>query len=486
MKKKFYPSKPKNKNEAKSYEGNSSYLKTSFENENSIDLYSLEIPAPFQVDHQKSNKVFNGWVQEFKNSWVNPMASINSNNAIGNLASFLLDRLSYAECASLSTDTIIHKAITTIRDEIFNKGGDFKIISDDESLDQDKVLEQLNEKLDQLEFWDNMRELVKTSLIYGTSFLYISTPAKNLELPLKNDFKGASISSEGIIGLKVLEPYGVGVSEVETSNLLSLKYMRPQKFFVGGSGGEIHASRLIQLSFFEVPNLIKPVFNYGGISLCQLMRDYVKDADSVRKSLVELFMRFRTMIIKTPFVNTNLMEAKKRAKAVGQQKNNLGVLLLSPEEEYLETITAITGLNQILSQMMETMVVSSGLPTTKLLGISPSGFNSTGEFDLVNYYDVISGYQNNLVKPVIEWIAQLVLFNLGIDAKVKFEFKPLQKLDEKEIADTKAVNVNNAVMMQGAGILSSEQTFDYLKELNVLSEKFKIEEETPLVFDNLE
>lgn len=290
------------------------------------------------------------------------------------------------------------------------------------------------------------------------------------------DFQGGNARENQITFLKAIEPYSIGASFVETSNPLDLYYMKPKSWYVSGVG-RVDCTRLLQLSFFEVPDLIKPLFNYGGISLCQLMRSYVRDADSIRQSLSELFLRFRTMIIKTPMLRNNPQEAVNRAKAIAKSKNNLGMTLLTENEDYIESITPISGLDRIQAQAFESMVISSGLPATKLLGISPSGFNSTGEFDLKNYYDTISGYQNNIIKPLIVEVAQAVLYNMGIDSKLHFEFKPLVKLDEKQIAETEAINSNIAISLQEAGIISSEQAFDLLKNAGVLPQNMKLEEE---------
>lgn len=463
-KKRFYPSKRKEFYSIPEYE----------------DPIVLDLSAPFRIQDEQAVGVHQEWEKRFTDEWVNPVASINANNAIGVLSEFALKRLSYFECASLSTDTIILKAINSVVNEIFNKGGDFIFL--DEVADKEGVLKALDAELNRLDFWAKMQDHARKALIYGTSFLYLSTNTDNegLAKPLNiRDFKGGSVADNLIKGLVVVEPFSIGASDVITNNPLDSSYMKPKSWYVGGAG-LVHHSRLLQLSFFEVPDLIKPLFNYGGISLCQLMKSYVRDADSIRQSLAELFLRFRTMIIKTPMLRNNPQEAVSRGKAIAKSKNNLGITLLNENEDYIETITPISGLDRIQAQAFENMVISSGLPATKLLGISPSGFNSTGEFDLANYYDTISGYQNNIIKPAIVEVAQAIIYNMGIDAKIGFEFRPLQKLDEKQIAETKAINASYAISLQEAGVLSSEQLFDLCKENGIIPESFTLEESEPL------
>lgn len=441
----------------------------------------ITIQAPFRVSDENVNKVFNEWKDRFMDEWVNEVASLNSNNSISQYTNFTLKRLSYAECANLAVDTIITKAITTISNEIFSKKGFFSIkgkaeLSAEES---EKIIKELETRLEDIEFWESLSELVRKSLIYGVSFLYINTNTDKIAEPLHHNFRTFGVDTNKIQGLKVVEPWNVGVSEVNSANPLLNNYMQPKKWYVGGAG-EIDKTRFLSLAFFEVPNLIKPVFNYGGVSLCQLMRDYIKDAEGIRISLADLFQRFRSRIIKSPKSRNDINGAKERAVAINQQQNNLGLLLLTENEEYIETITPITGLDKIQSQAYESLTISSFLPATKLLGLSPSGFNATGEYDLENYYDTIAGFQNNIVKPLLLDIAQKALWGLGYDYMIDFEFESLKKLDNKQIAETESLQTDTTIKLIDAGIITSDQAFTIAKEKGLIPQTMEQQEESLL------
>lgn len=450
-----------------------------------IDFRELEIfKPPFKIADEQPNKVFNEWKDRFCDAWINPVASLNSNNSITQFTTFNLKRLSYAECANLAIDTIIVKAISTITNEIFNKRGDFKIISQNVAY-AEKIILDLEDELAKLDFWNVLSRYASNSLIYGVSFLYIQTKETKLAGELYHNFETASHSNNHIDRLKVVEPWCVGVSSVQSANPLNDDYMNPSVWFVGGAG-EVHRSRLIPLSFFEVPNIIKPVFNYGGVSLCQLMKDYVKDAEGIRMALSDLFLRFRSMIIKSPKVRTDLREAQVRAKAMAEQQNNLGIILLSDNEEYYETITNINGLDKLQAQAYENMCIASHMPATKLLGISPSGFNSTGEFDLKNYYDTISGFQNNIIKPVLLEIAQIVLWNMGVDATLDFDFAPLEKQNQKEMAEIDNLTADYLTKINDLGIVTSEQLFEIARKKGIVPETMELEAEDDDLLERLD
>lgn len=429
----------------------------------------LEIVPPFRISDENVNKVFNEWKDRFIDEWVNEVSSINTKNSVSQYTNFILKRLTYAECANLAIDTIVIKAITTISNEIFSKKGNFTLKSEKEieAKESAKIIKELESQLEEIGFWESLSELVRKSLTYGVAFLYLNTSTEKIAEPLYHNFRTFGKDTNKINKLKVVEPWGVGVSEVNSYNPLLDDYMKPKKWYVGGAG-EIDHTRFLSLSFFEVPNLIKPVFNYGGVPLCQLMQDYIKDAEGIRASLSDLFQRFRTKIIKSPKARNDLGDAKARADAINKQQNNLGLLILTDNEEYIETITPITGLDRIQSQAYESMTISSFLPATKLLGISPSGFNATGEYDLENYYDTIAGFQNNIVKPLLLDIAQKVLWGLGYDYMIDFEFENLKKLDKKQVAETESLQTDATIKLIDAGIITSDQAFTIAKEKGLI------------------
>ena len=170
-------------------------------------------------------------------------------------------------------------------------------------------------------------------------------------------------------------------------------------------------------------------------------------------------------------------DAKIRAKAINKMKNNLGVLLLTPDEEYIQTITPITGLDKIIAQMQENIAVSARMPAVKLLGLTPSGFNATGDFDLHSYYDLISSLQNTKVKPIVEKIADIVLKGKGIDCYIEYEFNILEKessLQKAQVENLAADFVGKNIMN---GVITQEQGMEYLKDKELLKSTMEYDTE---------
>ena len=82
-------------------------------------------------------------------------------------------------------------------------------------------------------------------------------------------------------------------------------------------------------------------------------------------------------------------------------------LLGRTDEELAQLNTPLSGLDSILSQMYELVTMTTGMPVTKFLGLSPRGFNATGEHDQNNYYDLIAGYQSNVAAMALKQCGRL-------------------------------------------------------------------------------
>lgn len=442
-------------------------------NENKIDF-----SKPFRVNDENCNNIYDKWVKKFQDEWVNNVASINTNNSLSQYNNFLIKRLSYAESASLASDSIIHNAITKYCNEVFRKGGEIIINLENKELENEAKV-YIENRLKELEFFDKLKEAMFTSLIYGGAFLFIDVNSEDLSKELiirKEVFQNNKIN-----GFVVVTPDLCAPASVNSYNPLSYDYMKPSLWNIGGN--IINSNRLVKLVIFDIPLLLKPLYNYFGVSLCQFMRPYVASADVARQALSDIFLRFKTDVIQTDLIKVNPQEAVARAKAINKTRNNLSLLLLSNDENFVQTITSLSGLDKIVAQLLENVAVSARMPSVKLLGLTPSGFNSTGDFDLNSYYDEIMSLQNAIIKPIIEKVLHLLSLELGLDIYPEYNFELLEKntkLEKGQIDNLQADLVSKLIQ---AGIITQEQGFQILQKNGIFDNKMKFEEDEGDIFN---
>ena len=470
MAKRFYPSTPKAKQAQTQGKWGEMSVKST------APALSIDLSSPLKFKDERVSGIHTSWAKKFSDEWLNNVANIGVNNSIMQYSQFINSRLPYAECAYLANDSIINNALSKIANEILRKGGEIKI--EDFEGDKAELIKSLEKRLNELNFWQIWHKAIITALTYGSAFIFVDTNTETLESPLYT----ALAKDNKITGLRVVEPYLCGAVDVETANPLNKNFMKPEKWYVSG-GGIIHKSRLIMLSIYDCPDMIKPLYNYGGISLCQFMKSYVMQADISRQALSDIFLRFRTIIIQSDLPKINAQEAVDRVAVINKQRNNAGTLLLTNDEKYFETITSLSGLDKLVAQMQENIAVSARMPAVKLLGLTPSGFNATGDFDLKSYYDEIMSLQNSVIKPLLEKFLQYFANELGFNVLPTFEFTPLSTenaLNEAQISSTEANTINALIQ---AGVITQEQGFEYLQGKGIISKDDDFSENAEADFD---
>lgn len=396
-------------------------------------------------------------------AWKNHIASIGSNNSLQQFTKYTFNRLTYPECASLATDSMIHKALEVIVEECFNHGGNFVFADNDTEEKLNFDLDAFNKDFKNNGFFDVARKAFLNGLIFGGAFIYINTTDTDLNKQLYKD----NSSNNKFINFRNLEPWQFAPSQTNTYNPIKSDYMNPSSWYVMNAG-QVHTSRFIKVIPFTISDLYKPMFNYLGLPLSFFMRDYVSVADSIRQSLGDLFLRFSTVVVKVPNHKVSNEEGYNRVKHIVATRNNLGAVVLAGDEDYIVDNFSLTGLYDIVQHAYELVTATSYVPTVKLLGIEPSGFNSTGEFSMKNFQDTISAFQRNIISPFLVEMAE-VYASLKLNKKINlnFEWKPLGQISQVEEVELSNSKADFLIKLKDNDILSAEDVLTSLQNNDI-------------------
>ena len=407
--------------------------------------------------------------------WQNSVASLSTNNSLQAQTIFQTKRMDFVECSQLAQDTMINKAIKVITFEIFKNGGEWDYTLNDEELSDEYKL-QFEKTIDKYDVENLVKEAITKALIFGSSFIYFNTNDEDTTLPLNDELK-ITIKKNKLNSISVLEPWQVAPVKTNVTNPTQKDYMKPELWNVLGTDNIIHSSRLYQITFFDVADILKPMFMFCGLPLAHFLRNYVQTAETTRQSISELVLRFKTDYITMTEQKINDPNTKARIKFMNKTRNNFGVALLAQGETLTQITTPLGGLSDIMSSMYELVAMSVGLPVTKFLGLSPRGFNATGEHDMNSFYDTISGYQANITTPIFNKIASIINhFELGNNLNIEYKFNPLNRLSKTEETE---LNYKNVATLQGMiqnGMITPE---DALKAYQDEDYKLSFVEQAP-------
>lgn len=329
--------------------------------------------------------------------------------------------------------------------------------------DQSKKIEILEAELKRHKVRDLFRVAAEQDGLFGRAQVFVNIKGVSddgKKNPLVID--PATIKKGSLIGFKNIEAIWTTPYAYNSTDPTANDFFKPTAWFVLGK--QIHASRLLTFISREVPDMLKPAYNFGGISMSQLMQPYVDAWLRTRDSVSDLLHSFSISGLKTDMSTTLGGGAGddlfKRAQLFNQMRDNRGLMVMDKDnEEFFQFNTPLGGLDHLQAQSQEHMAAPSHTPLVKLLGITPSGLNANSEGEIAVYYDYIAAQQENLFTDNLNKILNIIqLDKFGeIDDAIGFEFQPLKELDGEALSRMTKSAADAGVAYITAGVISPEE-----------------------------
>lgn len=239
-------------------------------------------------------------------------------------------------------------------------------------------------------------------------------------------------------------------------------FYKPPSWFMLGQ--HVHSSRLLTIVTRELPDTLKPAFNFAGMSLSQLAQPYVDNWLRTRQSVADLINNFSITALATSMdqilQGESGSELFARADFFTAMRSNKGLMLLDKErEELVQLNTPLSGLHELQAQSQEHMCSVTRMPAIVLTGISPSGLNASSDGEIRVFYDWISAQQEAYWRHPLEIILKVVQLSLfgEIDPDIGFDFVSLHQMTPKEQSDIRAQDANSAVALINAGVIDPSE-----------------------------
>lgn len=309
-----------------------------------------------------------------------------------------------------------------------------------------KKITELTQALTELGLRDAIRLAAEHDSYYGRAQIFLNLDGQDREVPLilsnKTIKKGAKFS------IKVVEAMWTTPSSYNAIDPAAPDFYKPSKWFMLGK--EVHASRLMTIITRPVLDMLKPAFNFGGMSMSQLAEPYVDNWLRTRQSVSDLINNFSITVLATsmdqvlqgcdPSDGDDLF---KRAELFTLTRSNKGVMLLDKDrEEIVQINTPLSGLAELQSQSQEQMCSVSHIPAVILLGVAPTGFGNVAEGELRSFYDWLAAQQETYWRLPIETVVnvlQLTMYGV-IDPDITVSFQPLYQMTPKELSEIRTAD----------------------------------------------
>ena len=258
-----------------------------------------------------------------------------------------------------------------------------------------------------------------------------------------------------------VEPMWCYPAFYNANNPLDAGFYNPQHWYVNGI--QVHKTRLLTFVGREVPDILKPAYAFGGLSMSQMAKPYVDNWLRTRQAVCDLIESFSVSGVYTNMAGTlqdGGDEAIKRIELFNITRANAGAFMLDKDtEEYFNVSTPLGTLDALQAQSQEQMSSITGIPLVVLLGITPTGLNASSEGEMRAFYDWINAYQEKFFRDKLQTVIELVQLNLWgkIDKEISFIFEPLWSMTEKEVAEVDKLEAETDQIRIDSGVIHPEE-----------------------------
>lgn len=387
--------------------------------------------------------------------------------------------LGYGVLEQIAQNGMIRTCIQTVADDMTREwievvGGENE---DKEAVDSLQDLQEHKYKIRRL-----FNRAFAMAGFYGGCFIYIDTGVEDPSVPLMISDKSAELIKDRPLRFVLIDPINVTPGDYNSNNPLRPDYMEPRWWWVQGQ--QVDSTRLVRIVDNAPPVLMRPAYNFLGIPQAQILWDYVLHWNRARASTVGLLEKLNLLVFQTDMseaINAGGISAlDAKMMALTRYRNNDAIFVCDKEAEDVKNVTlSISGATDITRQALEHIAAINRTPAVKLLGISPSGFNATGESDIRNYYDHIYSkqeLQRENIQTVLDAI-QLVEFG-AIDQSISFEFKELGGEDELQAINAEKTQIDALAGLLGQNVINAEEARSVVKQKGLAGLDF-ISDEPP-------
>lgn len=284
--------------------------------------------------------------------------------------------------------------------------------------------EEGREADDELMIADKFREAYKWARVYGTAFIVLDVKGSG---PLSKPLNLRKLKPNCIRSLQVIDRTRMHAMGTIDTEPMSPTYGQPTHYQFVNSASSIHHTRLLRFEATELP-LYEFMRNqwYSDSTLIPLM-DVIDNFHTAAKSAAQLCQEAIVDVVTIEGLQDILAseegeaQIQKRFRVMKQLKSLYNVLLLDSNEEYNTKTAQLSGVKDLIWEYLRIIAAAVGIPATRFLSASPDGMNATGESDLNNYIDLLTGLQRAIFKPKLKVIDALIQAHYSLP-KYKYEF----------------------------------------------------------------
>ena len=377
-----------------------------------------------------------------------------SHNIPENLFSWYVSQsfIGYQACAIISQHWLVNKACLVPAQDAARKGYELTV-NDGKETDKDAIdkIRQLDKKY---KIKKNLVQLEQFRRVFGIRIAYFQVESNDVNY-YEKPFNIDGVRKGSYKGIVQVDPYWI-TPELDmqaSGNPASQSFYEPTWWVVNGK--RMHRSHLVVVHYAEVPDVLKPTYQYGGLPLTQLIWERVYAAERTANEAPQLAMTKRTtgLYIDMEAAAANPESLEEKLSLWARFRDNFGIKTLGQNEKMEQFDTSLTDLDTVIMTQYQIVAGISNVPVTKLMGTTPKGFNASGDYEIDSYNESLESIQDDCYNKLLERHYELLLKSEGLNFSVDIVWNPLKVLDEKEEAEVQETKSRTAQNYQTTGAI---------------------------------
>jgi len=365
--------------------------------------------------------------------------------------------IGYQNAAFIAQHWLIYKACAVPVDDAIRNGYDITTVTG-EDLPEDalKLLKSADRRYG---LTGAMRDFGIKGRIFGIRIALFEVESSDPEY-YEKPFNLDGVKKGSYKGISQVDPYWCApILDMSSAGVPSGRHFYEPTWWLIGSR-RVHRTHLVIFKYADPPDVLKPMYLFGGIPLPQMIMERVYCAERTANEAPALALSKRTTVWLTNMAD--VMANTQKADALMQQwiamRDNFGIKLGDKEGDQFEQFdTPLGDFDSLVMTQYALVAATAGCPITKLMGTTPGGFAATGEYDEASYHEMLESMQERDFTPLAQRHHALVMRSEVVekfpelkDAEIIVSWHSLDAMTHTEKAQ---VNLNKAET--GATLIAS-------------------------------
>lgn len=233
----------------------------------------------------------------------------------------------------------------------------------------------------------------------------------------------------------------------------------------------IHRSWVVRVINSELPDIFKPVYLYGGLSLTQMIYERVWAADKLANEAPLLAMTKRLLVIDGNLeqMQSDAARTNKMFNTVNYFRDNFSLFVKRPTSNVTQLDTNLSELTPLTMSQYQLVAAIAQIPVTKLLKNVPTGLQATGQYEWDDYAQALKTIQSNDYTPLCKMFFELYVasnYPSRTDIRLDIEWNPIDVPKESEIAQMSSQAAQTVAHLLNTGIIDVAEARAMLRKTN--------------------